>query len=61
MLNAIYLEHVLRRTPLRPARGVPVSLLNRLARRLDAWSSQLRGTGPGTLAANYHVVAERSE
>ena len=39
MLNAIYLEHVLRRTPLRP----------------------LRGTRPGTLAGNYHVVAERAE
>lgn len=60
MLNAIYLEHVLRRTPLRPVRGAAVSLLNRLARRLDGWSSQLRGTGPGTLAANYHVVAERA-
>jgi SAM-dependent methyltransferase len=60
MLNAIYLEHVLRRTPLRPVRGAAVSLLNRLARRLDGWSSQLSGTGPGTLAANYHVVAERA-
>ena len=60
MLNAIYLEHALRRTPLRPLRGAVVSVLNRLARWVDARSPMLRGTRPGTLAGNYHVVAERS-
>jgi hypothetical protein len=60
MLNAIYLEHALRRTPLRPLRGAVVSVLNRLARWLDTRSPMLRGTRPGTLAGNYHVVAERS-
>jgi len=60
MLNAIFLEHALRRTPLRPLRGPVVSTLNRLARWLDGRSPTLRGTRPGTLAANYHVVAERA-
>ncbi len=60
MLNAIFLEHALRRTPLRPLRGPAVSLLNRAAGWLDDRSPTLRGTRPGTLAANYHVVAERA-
>jgi len=60
MLNAIFLEHALRRTPLRPLRGPVVATLNRLARWLDGRSPTLRGTRPGTLAANYHVVAERA-
>jgi hypothetical protein len=59
MLNAIYLEHVLRRTPLRPARGPVVALLNRAARALDRRVALLRKERPGTIAANYHVVAER--
>jgi hypothetical protein len=60
MLNAIFLEHALRRTPLRPVRGPLVSALNRAARWLDGRSPSLRGTRPGTLAGNYHVVAERA-
>jgi SAM-dependent methyltransferase len=60
MLNAIYLEHVLRRTPLRVLRGPVVALLNRTARALDRRVALLRGERPGTLAANYHVVAERT-
>jgi SAM-dependent methyltransferase len=60
MLNAIFLEHALRRTPLRPLGGPAVSVLNRLARWLDGRSETLRGLRPGTLTANYHVVAERS-
>ena len=60
MLNAIYLEHVLRRTPLRPLRGVVVAGLNRAARALDRRSATLREPRPGTLAANYHVVAEKA-
>jgi SAM-dependent methyltransferase len=59
MLNAIYLEHVLRRTPLRPLRGGVVSLLNRTARLLDGRFAALRDERPGTIAANYHLVAER--
>src|SRR6185312_2900918 len=60
MLNAIYLEHVLRRTPLRVVRGPIVGLLNRAARALDRRVAQLRDERPGTIAANYHVVAERT-
>jgi len=60
MLNAIFLEHALRRTPLRPLGGPLVSLLNRAGRRLDGRSPMLRGTHPGTLSANYHVVADRT-
>jgi SAM-dependent methyltransferase len=60
MLNAIYLEHVLRRTPLRAVRGQLVASLNRVARALDRRVAELRDEGPGTLAANYHVVAERA-
>jgi SAM-dependent methyltransferase len=59
MLNAIYLEHVLRRTPLRPIRGPLVAALNRAGRALDRRSATLREPRPGTLAANYHVVAEK--
>jgi SAM-dependent methyltransferase len=60
MLNAIYLEHVLRRTPLRPVRGAVVSLLNRVGRLLDRSVAALRDERPGTIAANYHVVAEKA-
>jgi SAM-dependent methyltransferase len=60
MLNAIYLEHVLRRTPLRPLRGAFVSALNRAARALDRHVELLRDERPGTLAGNYHVVADRA-
>ena len=60
MLNAIYLEHLLRRTPLRAVRGPVVALLNRAARALDRRVAQLRDERPGTIAANYHVVAERA-
>jgi SAM-dependent methyltransferase len=35
------------------------SLLNRAGRALDARSALLREPGPGTLFANYHVVAEK--
>ena len=36
------------------------SLLNRAGRALDARSALLREPGPGTLFANYHVVAEKA-
>ena len=36
------------------------SLLNRAGRGLDARSDVLREPGPGTLFANYHVVAEKA-
>ena len=49
MLNAIYLEHVLRRTPFRSVRGPVVSVLNRVARALDRRVTRLRDERPGTL------------
>lgn len=60
MLNAIYLEHALRRTPLRVASGLVVALVNRAARALDRRVALLRDERAGTIAANYHVVAERA-
>jgi SAM-dependent methyltransferase len=60
MLNAIFLEHALRRTPLRPLRGPVVASINRLARWLDGRSANLRDARPGSLTANYHVVAGKA-
>jgi SAM-dependent methyltransferase len=60
MLNSFYLEHVLRRTPLRGVRGHVVGVLNRAARALDRRVQALSDERPGTIAANYHVVAERA-
>jgi SAM-dependent methyltransferase len=43
-----------------PAVGrVLISALNRAGRALDSRSPRLREPGPGSLHANYHVVAER--
>jgi SAM-dependent methyltransferase len=60
MLFSIYLEHVLRRTPLRSVRGGAVAVVNRTAAALDGRASVLREPGPGTIFANYHVVAEKA-
>ncbi|MFN8223043.1 MAG: class I SAM-dependent methyltransferase [Gaiellales bacterium] len=59
MLTSIYLDHVLRR--LRLARLMPplVSIVNRVGAAIDRRQPLLAGTRPGTLTANYHVVAER--
>ncbi len=54
MLLGIYVEIALRRTAL--ARG-PVWLLNRTAFALDARVSALREPRPGSLTANFHVLA----
>jgi len=60
MLNALYLDHVLRRGPLRPLRGKVVALVNRVGGAIDGRVGALRDERPGTLTANYHVVAERA-
>jgi ubiquinone/menaquinone biosynthesis C-methylase UbiE len=57
MLVSIYLDHVLRRFPLRPLRRPVISGLNRAAHALDARAPILREPRPGTLSANYHVLA----
>ena len=54
MLLGIYTEIALRRSPL--ARG-PVWLLNRTALALDTRFESLREPRPGSLTANFHVVA----
>ena len=54
MLLGTYVEIALRRTPLaRP----PVWLLNRAAVALDSRVESLREPRPGSLTANFHVVA----
>ena len=55
MLLATYTEIGLRRTPL--ARG-PVWLLNRTGAALDRRVASLREPIPGSLTANFHVVAD---
>ena len=57
MLLGIYTEIALRRSAL--ARG-PVWLLNRTAASLDARFASLREPRPGSLTANFHVVANVS-
>jgi SAM-dependent methyltransferase len=59
MLFAIYLEHVLRRTPLRGLRGAAVATVNRSAAAVDRRARALREPGPGTIFANYHVLAAK--
>jgi SAM-dependent methyltransferase len=54
MLLGTYVEIALRRTPL--ARG-PVWLLNRAGGALDRRVASLRDPIPGSLTANFHVVA----
>jgi SAM-dependent methyltransferase len=57
MLVSIYLDHVLRRVPFRPLRRPVIAGLNRAAHALDARAFVLREPRPGTLCANYHVLA----
>jgi SAM-dependent methyltransferase len=59
MLFSIYLEHVLRRTPLRGLRGGAVAAVNRAAAAIDGRSALLREPRPGTIFANYHVLAQK--
>ncbi len=57
MLLGTYLELAARRARLAPAARVLVSGLNRGAAAVDARAPVLREPRPGTLFANYHVVA----
>ena len=54
MLLGTYVEIALRRTPLAKP---PVWLLNRVGAALDARVRSLREPVPGSLTANFHVVA----
>ena len=56
MLVSIYLDHVLRRFPLRPLRRPVIAGLNRAAHALDAERASCASRAR-TLCANYHVLA----
>jgi SAM-dependent methyltransferase len=58
MLLSIYTDLALRRASLGRPGSVLVAGINRGAAALDARSPRLREPGPGSLHANYHVVAE---
>jgi len=57
MLIAIYVDLVFKNLRLRAAGRPFVSAVNRAAAAVDRRSATLRGTGPGSLIANYHVLA----
>jgi SAM-dependent methyltransferase len=59
MLASIYLDHVFRRAHVAALSRPLVSSLNRVAALLDRKVDVLREPRPGTIAANYHVVAEK--
>ena len=58
MLLGTYTDLFLRKAHLPLASRAAVWALNLLGEAIDARSATLRGVGPGTLHANYHVVAE---
>ena len=58
MLISIYLEHIFRRAHAGRLARPFVSALNRSAAAIDRRSALLREPRPGTIAANYHVVAD---
>jgi len=58
MLLNVYADLALRRLRLGAVSRLFCSAVNRTAAAVDARSSRLREPGPGSLHANYHVVAE---
>ena len=58
MLFSIYLDLAARRAHLAPLGRLVVRGVNGAAAAIDERSPRLREPGPGTLHANYHVVAE---
>jgi SAM-dependent methyltransferase len=59
LLIGTYLDLVAKGLHVRRLGGPVVRGLNALGGAIDRRSDRLRGTGAGTLHANYHVVAER--
>jgi len=59
MLLSIYVDLVFKNLRVRATARPLVSAINRVARAIDARSPALQGTGPGSLIANYHVLAVR--
>ena len=60
MLVNIYIDLAARQVYLGALAKPVVAALNTLAEAIDARSSRLRNPGPGTLHANFHVVAEKA-
>ncbi len=58
MLVTIFLDLVAKRARVRPLATPLVAGINAGARAIDRRSARLREPGPGTIFANYHVVAE---
>lgn len=59
LLLATYVDLTFQQAHARPLGRPLIALLNSVAAALDARSATLRGVGPGTLTANFHVVAEK--
>ena len=60
MLVSMYVDLLARRAHVAAAGRALVAGLNRASEALDRRSPRLREPGPGTLSANYHVVADVS-
>jgi hypothetical protein len=60
MLLNVYLDLAARRAHAGLLARPVVAGLNRLAEAVDGRSATLRQPGPGTLFANFHVVAEKA-
>jgi SAM-dependent methyltransferase len=60
MLVSIYLDLAFRRAHVGLLRKPVIAAINQLAEALDRRSSLLREPRPGTLHANYHVLAEKA-
>jgi SAM-dependent methyltransferase len=59
LLLATYVDLVFQHLHARPLGRPLIVVLNTVAAAIDARSATLRGLGPGSLIANYHVVAEK--
>jgi hypothetical protein len=58
MLMTTYIDLLAKQARVRPLAAPAVAAINAGARSIDGWSRRLREPGPGTIFANYHVVAE---
>jgi hypothetical protein len=58
MIASLYLDLAFRRLRVRGLAKPLIAAINTAAGAVDGHSSRLREPGPGTLFANFHVVAE---
>jgi SAM-dependent methyltransferase len=58
MIVASFIDLLAKRARVRPLAAPFVASINLLSRSVDGLSTYLREPNPGTLSANYHVVAE---